>query len=287
MDAVLRGLAALMLVSAGVGSTPPEGERHGGPGIALAPCPVDSSGPTTGREVMEEAERRRRTDSMYSEGFVIVESKKRVRKKAWRSWRSGWGASARSLLQFVEPAEVKGVGLLTIAHPDRPDEQWLYTPAIDRDRRIARQEKATRFIGTHFTYEDMEERDVDDYDYELLDEAAADGTLCYRVRANPRARKESQYSRLDFWVVKEQFVTVRMETYVDGALRRTFRASDVRPVEGIQTAHRWEVVDEKRGGRTLLELRNVTYRAGGEEGIFTLQGMRVLRAPPPPDPANP
>jgi len=233
-----------------------------------------------GRAVMEWLDKSQRTDSGYAEGLVTVEDKGRVREKEWREWRLGWGAEARSLVQFLEPAEVRGVGLLTIGHSGQADEQWFFAPAMDRHRRIARVEKSTRFLGTHFTYEDMESADIDDHEYRRLDDDEVEGEVCYRIEARPRPETESQYSKKIFWVRQDLQVTVRVEGYVDGTLRRTFRGSDLRRVEDVVTAHRWEVDDEKRSGLTTLVLRNVRYRLQLEEEFFSREAMRVLHSPP-------
>jgi hypothetical protein len=233
-----------------------------------------------GRSVMMEVERRARCDRQYSEGLVTVQEKGEVRKKAWRAWRSGWGAGAKTLVQFLEPPEVKGVGLLTLSHADRPDEQWFYAPAIDRDRRIAKQEKSTRFLGTHFTFEDMEERDIDDYEYALVGEETIDGVASYRVEARPLPRKDSQYTKLVFSVLGERFVLVRIEAFVGNEARRTFAGSDLREIDGVLSPLRWEVVDSKRGGKTVLELRNVRRTITVDPSLMTVQGMRTLHPPP-------
>jgi outer membrane lipoprotein-sorting protein len=245
--------------------------------------PIGGAAPgklTTGRAVMEEFDRRRRTDGEYSEGTVTVEEKGTVRRKAWRSWRIGWGAEVKGLVQFLEPAEVKGVSLLTVTHSDKADEQWFYAPAVDRDRRIARQEKTTRFLGTHFTYEDFEEQVLDDYDYELKPDEDLDGTACYVVEAKPRPRKESQYSKLVLRLSRDQLVTLKSDAYIDGELRRTFVSSNVKTIEGIPTAQRIVVSDTKREGRTVLELANVRYRVKLDPSTFTLQSLRDLQPPP-------
>lgn len=233
-----------------------------------------------GRTVMERLEESQRTEIAYAEGLVTVEDRGRVREKAWREWRLGWGAEARSLVQFLEPAEVRGVGLLTLGRADRPDEQWFYAPAIDRHRRIARVEKSTRFLGTHFTYEDMEPRDIDDDEYRRVEDGEVDGAACYRIEARPRPETESQYSKRIFWVRRDPLVVVRVEGYVDGKLRRTFRGSNLETAEGVVTAHRWEVADEKRSGRTTLVLDNVRHRLELGEELFSREAMRALHPPP-------
>ncbi|MCP4201246.1 MAG: outer membrane lipoprotein-sorting protein [bacterium] len=253
-----------------------------GPASLARPAPADAADAERldGRALMERLDESQRTDSGYAEGLVTVEDKGRVREKAWREWRLGWGGEARGLVQFLEPAEVRGVGLLTLGHSGKPDEQWFYAPAMDRHRRIARVEKSTRFLGTHFTYEDMEPRDVDDHEYRRLGDGELEGAPCYRIEARPRSETESQYSKEIFWVRRDPLVTIRVEGYVEGKLRRTFHASDVRTVEGIATAHRWAVDDEKRSGRTTLVLRNVRHHLELEEELFSREAMRVTHSPP-------
>ena len=69
--------------------------------------------PKDGHAVMDEVDKRRRTASEYSEGVITVEEKGKTKQKAWRSWRLGWGPEAKGLIQFQEPAEVKGVAVVS------------------------------------------------------------------------------------------------------------------------------------------------------------------------------
>jgi outer membrane lipoprotein-sorting protein len=225
---------------------------------------------------MDEVDRRRRTASEYSEGIITVEEKGKTKQKAWRSWRIGWGPEAKGLIQFQEPAEVKGVGLLTLSHARGPSEQWFYAPAIDRDRRVAQQEKSTRFLGTHFTYEDMEERNVDAYEYTLGPATAVGGAPCFTVESVPKPETESQYSKLVFRVLAERYVTIRVEAYVDGALRRVFDGSDVRDVAGVPIVHAWTLTDTMRPGTTRLTVENVHVNPGLPPEMFTVAAMRTV-----------
>ena len=79
--------------------------------------------------------------------------------------RTGLGSygDSKAIIRFTEPAEVKGVALLVVNHPERSSDQWMWTPAIGRDRRIAQQDRSTRFFGTDFSFEDLEERDVNQF----------------------------------------------------------------------------------------------------------------------------
>ncbi len=248
--------------------------------LTVAPAVAAPAPPRDGRAVMDEVDKRRRTVSEYSEGIITVEEKEKTKQKAWRSWRLGWGPDAKGLIQFQEPAEVKGVGLLTVSHAGRPAEQWFYAPAIDRDRRVAKQEKSTRFLGTHFTYEDMEERNVDSYAYTLTGEDTVEGAACFVIEAVPKPDVESQYSKLVFHVLKDRFVTIRVQAYVEGALRRTFEGSDVRDESGIPIVHSWTLTDTNRPGVTRLAVANVRINPKIDSGLFTVQGMRTVHPKP-------
>jgi hypothetical protein len=244
--------------------------------VTAVPLAATPAPPKDGRAVMDEVDKRRHTASEYSEGIITVEEKGKTKRKAWRSWRLGWGSEAKGLIQFLEPAEVKGVGLLTLSHAGLPAEQWFYAPAIDRDRRVARQEKSTRFLGTHFTYEDMEERNLDAYTYSLLGDEVVSGAPCFQVEAVPKPEEESQYSKLIFSVLRDRFVTIRVEAFVDGKLRRVFDGSDVRDVSGIPIVHAWSLTDRMRPGVTRLAVVNVRVNPTLAPSLFTIAAMRTI-----------
>ena len=90
------------------------------------------------RQIIEEVQRRSRTDSQRYEGTLeVADSKRRVSTKRWTFERRGSFGESKSLLRFTEPPEVKGIALLIHNHPDRASDQWMWRPAIERDQRIA------------------------------------------------------------------------------------------------------------------------------------------------------
>ena len=63
----------------------------------------------------------------------------------------GFATLALALLgteYVVQSRPAAGVALLVINHPDRSSDQWMWTPALQRNRRIALQDRSTRFFGT-------------------------------------------------------------------------------------------------------------------------------------------
>ena len=179
------------------------------------------------------------------------------------------------MLRFTAPAEVKGVALLIVNHPDRASDQWMWTPAIERDRRIALQDRSTRFFGTDFSFEDLEERDVNQYDYALLgrrDDRRR--RRAGRSQSTPKESKSSQYTRSIVWIRKDNYAFARIENYVKDQVVRRLNYSNIQNVQGIWTARQLEMTDLRRGSRTRLTLDKLEYNVPLKDEDFTLQAIR-------------
>ncbi|MEO7272192.1 MAG: outer membrane lipoprotein-sorting protein [Vicinamibacterales bacterium] len=246
-------------------------------GLALAAlvsmAPVQAA--DDARTIVAEAQRRTNATSQRYEGLLqVFDAKGRVTDKRWTFERLGAHGQSRSVLRFTVPAEVKGVALLVVNHPDRASDQWMWTPAIERDRRIALQDRSTRFFGTDFSFEDLEERDVDQYDYASEGEEPVDGARCWKIRSTPKQAKSSQYSRGTLWIRKDNYAFARIENYVKDRLVRRLSYSRIEEVQGIWTARVLEMADLTRGSRTRLTLDQLQYNLPLDDASFTLQAIR-------------
>ena len=238
--------------------------------LALMPCSGQEA-----RQIVEEAQRRSHADSQRYEGTLeVVSARGKIAEKRWRYDRLGSHGKSKAILRFTAPAEVKGVALLVVNHTDRASDQWMWTPALQRDRRIALQDRSTRFFGTDFTFEDLEERDVDQYDYKLLGEETVDAALCWRLESRPKKTKSSQYEYSRIWIRKDNYAFARMEGYAGGRVLRRIEYQHIEKVQGIWTARKLAVSDQKRGGHTILTLEKLEYNVPMKEDDFTLQALR-------------
>ena len=230
---------------------------------------------TDAREIVQEAQRRAESKSQRYEGLLqVLDNKGKVADKRWLFMRLGSHGRSKAVLRFVAPAEVKGVALLIVNHPDRASDQWMWTPALQRERRIALQDRSTRFFGTDFSFEDLEERDVDQYNYRLLGEETIDGAPCWRVESTPSQKKISQYTKADVWIRKDNYAFAQVESYIKTDVVRRLKYSDFVQVQGIWTARRLEMIDLRRKSRTILTLEKLEYNIPLKDEDFTLQALR-------------
>ena len=227
------------------------------------------------RKIVQEAQRRAESKSQRYEGLLqVLDSKGKVADKRWLFTRLGSHGQSKAVLRFVAPPEVKGVALLIVNHPDRASDQWMWTPALQRERRIALQDRSTRFFGTDFSFEDLEERDVNQYSYRLIGEETIDGAPCWRIESTPSEKKISQYVKSEVWIRKDTYAFAQVESYVKAGVVRRLKYSNFVQQQGIWTGRRLEMTDLRRNSRTILTLEKLEYNVPLKDEDFTIQSLR-------------
>jgi outer membrane lipoprotein-sorting protein len=226
------------------------------------------------RAIVAESQKRGRSDSQRYEGVLeVIAANSKVSKKSWQSVRIGSYGNSKAVIRFTAPAEVKGVALLVVNHPDRSSDQWMWRPAIGRETRIALQDRSTRFFGTDFSFEDLEERDVDQFDYKLTGEEALQGAPCWRIESRPRQGKSSQYTMSRIWIRKEDYVPAQYENLIKDQVVRRLVQSDIRKVQGIATPCLLEMTDLRRNSKTILKYEKLEYNVSVKDDEFTVQAL--------------
>jgi hypothetical protein len=227
------------------------------------------------RQIIAEVQKRATAASQQYEGVLqVIDADGKIAQKRWTYSRIGSHGKSKSVIRFTEPAEVRGVALLIVNFPDRASDQWMWTPSINRERRIAAQDRRTRFFGTDFTFEDLEERDVEQSDYTLRADETIDGDVCWRIESTPRTGRRSQYTRSTLWVRKSNYTYAQIENFSGNTAIRRLKYRDVGDVEGISTARTLEMEDFARKSRTILKLESLKYNVKLRDDQFTLQALQ-------------
>ena len=241
----------------------------------LLPLTITGAAQNDPRQIVAEAQRRTEAKSQRYEGLLqVLDDTGKVADKRWIFVRLGSHGHSKAVLRFLDPPEVKGVALLVVNHPDRASDQWMWTPALQRERRIALQDRSTRFFGTDFSFEDLEERDVEQYNYRLLGDAEVGGVPCWRIESVPTRTKISQYTKSEVWIRKDTYSFTQIENYIKAQLVRRLKYSNFAQVQGIWTARRLEMADLRRNSRTVLTLDRLEYNVPVREEEFTIQALR-------------
>jgi hypothetical protein len=237
--------------------------------LPLAPAAQDA------RQIVAEVHKRSTAESQRYEGSLqVVDGKGKTSDKRWTYERLGSHGQSKTIIRFTDPAEVKGVALLILNHPDRASDQWMWTPAISRDRRVALQDRRTRFFGTDFSFEDLEERDVDHYEYTMKGQETIDGEACWKIESTPRPGRRSQYTRSTLWIRQSTHTYARIDNHANDTLIRRIHYRNMQQVQGIWTARTLEMQDFTRNSRTILTMDSLNYNVPLRGDQFTLEALR-------------
>ncbi len=223
-----------------------------------------------------------------NEGFVDTTSKmkmilrNRAGNESTRTMRSMVlevnGDGDKSMTIFDEPADVKGTASLTFSHSTKPDEQWLYLPALKRVKRISSKNKSGPFMGSEFAFEDISSQEVDKYTYKFIGEDTFNGRDVFVVESYP-AYKNSGYTRLVSMIDKEEYYPHRIEYYDrKGALLKILVQSDHQKyLDKYWRAGTMEMTNEQTGKSTTLSWDNYEFKTGLSKADFSSKALKRFR----------
>lgn len=138
-----------------------------------------------------------------------------------------------SLIRFALPKDVKDTGLLTQSHADGTSDQWLYLPALGRERRIAGERKGGRFVGSEIYYEDLQDRKPNQDTHTYKGRETIEGAACDVIESVPVDAGNSTYSKRILWVHPQTLIPIRIDFYKD-ANDQPVKRLKVKKIENIQ-----------------------------------------------------
>ena len=232
----------------------------------------------TGEEILQRIEGKA---SLAGSGMATVNLITENKRGEQRSntviiYRKGDEKIEKQLIEYLEPADVKGTKFLSIVEEGKEDMMWLYLPVLGRERRIAAHAKKESFMGTDFTYEEMGSGKSYEEGYEakrLEDEVLGDYP-CYVLELKPK-ETDSEYTHLKMWVWKEEFSTLRIEFYKEEEkLTKTLTNLDLRKEKDEYMAYKIVMADEIESTKTIIEILETKEEEELSEDYFTLRYLR-------------
>jgi hypothetical protein len=207
--------------------------------------------------------------------FQVFDKQGQSTKKEFTYLHFGVPGDSKTLVAFTAPKEIRGVVLLSINQRGTAASQYVYMPATQRVRSVVQQDRSARFIGTDFTFEDINERVLDDFSYKLMgDLESIDGHKTYKLEANPVEQGRSQYSHILYWVAKDVPVILFAEFYdAQGNKIRVLHATQLKRENGVWGARHTEMQSIAEGTRTILTINGLKFNTKPDEKLFTPQGM--------------
>ena len=185
------------------------------------------------------------------------------------------GDGDKSLSIFDEPADVKGTTSLTWSHSNKPDEQWLYLPALKRVKRISSKNKSGPFMGSEFAFEDIGSQEVDKYTYKYLRDEDYNSAATFVVERYP-TDKNSGYTKQVVWIEQDRYLALKIEFYDrKGSLLKTLESSDYSQyLNKFWRPAKLEMVNHQSGKSTTLEFTNYEFQTGLRSSDFSKNALK-------------
>ena len=185
------------------------------------------------------------------------------------------GDGDKSMSIFDEPADVKGTAFLTFSHAIKPDEQWLYLPALKRVKRINSKNKSGPFMGSEFAYEDIASQEVEKYTYKYLRDETLNGIDCFVIERYP-AYEHSGYTRQVGWINKAEYRPEKIVFYDrKNSLLKTLTYDGYQQyLDKFWRADQMNMENHQTGKSTTLTWSNYQFNTGLEDRDFNKNSLK-------------
>ena len=231
------------------------------------------------REIMSQVTNARKLDGSEAvvKMTVIGESgETRARELSMATKLYDGGKTERRIYRFVSPADVQGTGVLVFDYEDKADDVWIYMAALRKTRRIVSTQRSQSFMGSEFSYGDLNIPALDEFDYKLGKDEPVAGEACWVVDVLPKSKDIADaegYSKKTYWVSKEKLAVVRGLYYdKDGKLLKEYTAKDIKLLDPKQKRYRamkMEMINKQNGRRSVFESEKVTFTPNTKDDYFT------------------
>jgi outer membrane lipoprotein-sorting protein len=188
------------------------------------------------------------------------------------------GDGDKSLTIFDAPRDIAGTGFLSYTHALKPDDQWLYLPALKRVKRIASANKSGPFVGSEFAYEDLTSAEIEKYRYRWLRDESLGDRATFVIEDTP-AYEYSGYTRRVVWMDKTMYHPLKIEYYDrKNALLKTLTVTDhAQYLDQYWRPATMEMQNHQTGKSTSLHWSNYVFRAGLSDRDFDQNTLKRSR----------
>ena len=185
------------------------------------------------------------------------------------------GGDQKYFIYFKKPSDIKKMTFLIHKHNDRPDDRMLYIPAIDLVKKIAASDKASSFVGSDFSYEDISGRLWTEDNHKILAEEKLGDSDVYKIESIPKSKdyfdhKISYISKTNFFPLKEEFIDG------NGNVFKRFTIEKLENIKGVPTAVTRRMTNIDKDQYTEITFKNVQYNIGIKDKYFK---ERYLKKP--------
>lgn len=182
---------------------------------------------------------------------------------------------SKSIVRFTAPPDLAGAGFLQVQSRSADDDRFLFLPELKRSRRISGSLRSSSFMGTDFSFADLDRRDLREGTPSSKGEESIGNFPCHKVDVVPK-RNDSPYSHLELWIRKDNFLPLKMMLFdkSDVAMKE-FRSLEVRRVSGQWFISKSKMTNLRDKQVTDLDLEQIVVEDVADDA-FTVRELEKI-----------
>lgn len=231
------------------------------------------------REIMDKVTQTRKlagSEAVVKMSIINEKGQARERKVTVATKLFDGGKTEKRIYRFLSPADVEGTGVLLFDYDAQADDVWVFVPALRKTRRIVSSQRSQAFMGSEFSFGDLNIPALDDFTYALVKEESFGGEDCFVVDVTPKNQEVADadgYSKKTYWVSKAKFV-VRRGLYYDKEkkLLKELLANDIKLLDPKNNRYRpmkMEMINKQNGRKSVFESTEMKFVPDTKDEYFT------------------
>lgn len=236
----------------------------------------------TADDIIRQARDRNDGKSFMSQvSLILLDKQGNSRVREFSYLQKDYPDSDKFTMYFSTPSDVRDVAF----HIENPheslgteDSQWMYLPVNRQTRRISTTDKRGAFMGSDYSYADLDKIRADDYRQTLVGTETINGRECYVIERKPASAKilaKTGYNQLKVWIDKQNHLVMRQDFFdVKGVMFKQMRTLKVETVDQIDSIMLSETEDVIAGTRSQLRFNQLQYNVDLDDRLFNQTAIK-------------
>ena len=233
-------------------------------------------------DIMRQVRDRNDGRSFISQVSLVLHDKNgNTRTREFLYLQKDYASSDKFTMFFSTPSDVRDVAF-HIENPrealGKEDRQWMYLPISRQIRRISTSDKRGAFMGSEYSYADLDKVRVKDYRQKVIGEETVLGRPCYVVErepVSPEILTKTGYNKLKVWVDKQNYLVMRQDFFdIKGVLIKQMRTQSVATLDSIDSIMLSETEHFIDGTRSEMRFNQLKYNVDLDDALFTQAVIR-------------
>ena len=239
----------------------------------------------TAYEIMKKVDQRYTGETIeQTSTLVLIDKKNRKRERKLKGFTKEVSTGTKSISFFLSPSDVKNTSYLSYNwdDPSKDNDSWLYLPSLQKTNRISGGDRSNSFMGSDFTYADLDGVEIEDYTYKIVkDSDVVDGADCWVIEATPKSKdviKETGYLKTLTWIRKDIFFGVKGRILVKkGKKVKLWSAKDIKKIDGVWVAKTQQMTTTKKKKRehsSIFIIDTIAFNKKLDDSLFESEAMQ-------------